>query len=744
MRLLKVTLCISILSSSLLFGAVKPSNAKFLKPAEAIAQMDMPEGIEVKTFVAEPDIAETIAFCFDDKGRLWTLDNKNYTTRRSHITEKGLNRIQIFEDTDGDGVFDKKKTFLDNLSFSSGITVGHGGVYLGKPPELLFYADANGDDKPDGEPEVLLDGWGMHDRHETLNSFTWGPDGWMYGCHGVFTRSLVGKPGTPKDQRQFIDGGIWRFHPVKKEFEIFTQGLSNPWGFDFNHVGEGFATCCVIPHLFHIVQGGSYDKQGKKYLNPYLYEKIMTCRDHTHKSAHGGAKFYLAKAFPKRYWGQLFMCNIHEHAVLTDIMVPNGSGYIGQHGEDFIKTHDQAFVGFSVQIGPEGAVYILDWHDQDICGNSVRFPNSSRVYRILPKGMKGKTNFNLRNKTDLELVQLQLHDNDWYVRRARTILHERASKNQLDKTSVYPALFNILKNTPTIEKKLRAFWSLHVIGALKENNSSALVKTLQHKEEMIRAWSIQLLCEDKNPSEKFIKLFEAMSYKDSSPKVRLYLASALQRIPFDQRWAILEGLATHQEDASDHNIPKLVWQALEPMVMAHPEKSLKLSINSKSPTLQQFVSRRLLANVGNTKKKQSGHFKKYFNNIAGDFKVINNSLSESHSFMSNFRNKPVIMTQTKNTKRPSGLYKEFKVSDNKETKLRLKVSHRPHAEWNLKVLANDDIIYDNIVSSSLVHNEWLNKDFDLSDYAGQNIKLRIENHSTDELSYIGMARVFTK
>ena len=158
---------------------------------------------------------------------------------------------------------------------------------------------------PDGPHEVLLDGWGIHDRHETLNSFIWGPDGWMYGCHGVFTRSEVGRPGTPKEERQFIDGGIWRFHPQSKEFEIFAEGLSNPWGFDLNDMGQGFATCCVIPHLFHIVQGGVYHKQSKQNVNPYVYDNIKTIREHVHKTAHGGARFYLADVFPEKYRDQL-------------------------------------------------------------------------------------------------------------------------------------------------------------------------------------------------------------------------------------------------------------------------------------------------------------------------------------------------------------------------------------------------------------------------------------------------------
>ena len=115
---------------------------------------------------------------------------RQLVNRRSHKNEQ-LSRIQIFEDTDSDGVFDTKKLFHDKITFASGIAIGHGGVYLGAPPNLVFIPDANGDDVPDAEPEVLLDGWGMKDRHETLNSFIWGPDGWLYGCQGVLACSSM-------------------------------------------------------------------------------------------------------------------------------------------------------------------------------------------------------------------------------------------------------------------------------------------------------------------------------------------------------------------------------------------------------------------------------------------------------------------------------------------------------------------------------------------------------------------------
>ena len=535
----------------------KDSNAPFLSPSEAIAKMSVPDGFEVSVFASEPDIAEPIAFCFDDRGRLWVAENFNYQTRRQH-TDDQVSRIQILEDTNGDGVFDNKKTFTDKLTFTSGLACGFGGVFVGSPPNLTFIPDADGDDVPDGPPEVLLDGWGIRDRHETLNSFIWGPDGWLYGCHGVFTHSDVGKPGAKDEDRQFIDAGIWRYHPTRKTFEIFARGLSNPWGFDFNDHGQGFATCCVIPHLFHVVQGGTYHKQSRPHVNPYVYDDIKTIRDHTHLSAHGGARFYLADAFPAAYRDRLFMCNIHEHAVLTDVMEPKGSSFIGRHGDDFMPTNDLAWVGFSVEIGPEGGVYLLDWHDQDICGNAVKFPNSGRVYRIMPENARSHTPPDLGAMSDSELVELQGHPNDWYVRQARTLLQYRAAKGSLDVPLAHAQLGDMFRTATSTPKQLRALWALHATDGLSRKR---LAELLDHDDEYVRAWVIQFLCDpcDINafqPKRKtdwrlevpILKKFAEMACKDSSPIVRLYLASAAQRLAFADRWSILEGLVSHEED----------------------------------------------------------------------------------------------------------------------------------------------------------------------------------------------------
>src|SRR5262249_35100720 len=214
-----------------------------LPPQKAAQVMTVPEGFDVTLFAGEPDVVQPIALALDDLGPLWVAEAYSYPVRRKDKDAK--DRILIFADTKGTGKFDKRTVFYEGLNLVSGLEVGFGGGWVGAAPYLLFIPDRDGDGKPDGPPEVVLDGWGYQDTHETLNTFIWGPDGWLYGCHGVFTHSRVGKPGTPDKDRTPINAGIWRYHPQKKQFEVFAHGTSNPWGVDFNDHGDAFCTACV-------------------------------------------------------------------------------------------------------------------------------------------------------------------------------------------------------------------------------------------------------------------------------------------------------------------------------------------------------------------------------------------------------------------------------------------------------------------------------------------------------------------
>ena len=150
---------------------------------------------EVSAFASEPLITQPMAFTWDDKGRLWIAENLDYESRGDGFSSDGNSKILILEDLDSDGKADTAKVFLSGVAFPSAIAVGFDGLYLGAPPNLIFIPDENQDDIGEIEnAEILLTGWGIKDRHETINSFHWGPDGWLYGLEGFATPSMIRKP----------------------------------------------------------------------------------------------------------------------------------------------------------------------------------------------------------------------------------------------------------------------------------------------------------------------------------------------------------------------------------------------------------------------------------------------------------------------------------------------------------------------------------------------------------------------
>lgn len=600
----------STYSTSALWGIAQKEGreAKFLSPADAVAAMTTLDGYAVNAWAAEPMVVQPMAFCWDDRGRLWVAENHDYESRVDGFSNAGTSRIVILEDTDRDGTADSRKVFMEGLAFPSALAVGFGGVFVGAPPNLLFVPDRDGDDRADTEAiEVRLTGWGIRDRHETLNSLHWGPDGWLYGLQGFATSSKVRKPEGkgrvyrhrdpfPEDilagEGVEINGGVWRYHPTRDVFEVVAHGFSNPWGIDHDAKGQLLISACVIPHLWHVVPGGIYHRQGGQHFNPYVYADIKTIADHRHRSAHGGARVYMSDAFPETQYGRLFMANIHEHAVLSDVLERKGSGFTARHGDDFLLANNAQWIGFSVEIGPDGAVYVLDWHDADICGQDVLHQETGRIFRIAPTVSRAEPwegrYADLSAMGDAELVGLQRSRSAWHARRAQLILQQRAAAGRLA-AGTHERLRDLFRTAANPDWRLRAMWTLHVTGGW---TGDGLAATLGDADEHVRAWAIQLLTEDRSPPAGALETFARMAREDSSPVVRLYLASALQRLDHPSRWLVASGLMAHAEDAGDHNLPVMIWLGVEPLVAANPARALEHGGRSSIPAVARFIARR--------------------------------------------------------------------------------------------------------------------------------------------------------
>ena len=623
-----------------------------LTAEEVVKAATLPPGFKLHVFAAEPDVKQPIAFCIDDRGRLWVVENYTYPQRQPE--GQGTDRILVFEDTDGDHKFDRRTVFMEGLNFATAIEWGFGGVYVGAAPYLYFIPIKDGDTpKPAGPPQVLLEGFAWQDTHETLNTFAWGPDGWLYGCHGVFTHSHVKAAGAPDSERQFINAGVWRYHPVKKRFEVFAEGTSNPWGIDFNEYGQCFIEACVIPHLFHMIQGGRYQRQGgqhyaptvaealrvapdyfeqdfakpsKQPINPFIYDDLKTIADHRHYlsgsphggnarsdaagggHAHAGLMCYLGGSWPKEYRGQLFMGNIHGQRINVDVPERKGSGYVGKHAPDFLNFNDKWSQTLNQQIDPDGNVYVIDWYDKQQChtGNPANHDRSNgRIYKIVHDAAKTRG----VRPASLEDPILLLHGNEWYARHTQRALQARADGGSLrpqddrmlrdllgvSGTPLRIKLPGWARGSSTVEARLRVLWTAHVTGALTETDS---IKLLSDASEHLRAWTIQLLCEDHKPGDDALKEFARLAKDDPSPLVRLYLASACQRLTNEQRLPIVEALIAHAEDVADHNLPLMYWYATEPIVAAAPAKGALLLAKAKIPLLREYITRRMAAARG--------------------------------------------------------------------------------------------------------------------------------------------------
>jgi putative heme-binding domain-containing protein len=251
---------------------------------------------------------------------------------------------------------------------------------------------------------------------------------------------------------------------------------------------------------------------------------------------------------------------------------------------------------------PDGNVYVIDWYDKQACHNGnteIWDRTNGRIYKISHRSAKPVVNVDLQKKTDVELAKYQLDGNDWYVRHARRILQERKSGDP-ELVPGAPTLLKMLRSNLDEPKRLRALWALSVIkdaGKPKADALSPIELAINDTSPYLRAWAVQLAMNKFAPdSDRFpdllVRLTE-MAKGESSPMVRLYLASALQRMPGKDRWKIAGSLLTHAEDADDHNLPLMYWYAIEPLADVDPARALALALNGKIPQLHGYMIRRI-------------------------------------------------------------------------------------------------------------------------------------------------------
>ncbi len=459
-------------------------------------------------FAAEPDVQNPVAMAWDRRGRLWIAENFTYAEQSERFDLRQRDRVLIFEDTDADGRADRRTVFTDDVQRLASVELGLGGVWLLCPPRLLFVPDRDGNDVPDGPAEVALDGFSVavENHHTFANGLRWGPDGWLYGRCGASSPGQVGIPGTPDALRVPVRGGLWRFHPTRKRFEMLAHGTTNPWGHDWDALGEAFFINTVNGHLWHLIPGAHYTRPHTIEPNPRAYALIDQHADHYHWDnsrpltygskvgpedarlggghAHSGLMIYLADQWPSEYRGRLFTLNFHGRRVNEERLERLGSGYVGRHEPDMLFAADPWFRGIDLGYGPDGGVYLLDWSDTGECHDHDGVHRTSgRIYKVT-HGDPGRSAVpDLSKEDEAALIALHRHPNEWFVRQARRELADRAARG-VPMDHARPALRSLFDQDPDPVRKLRALWSLYGIGGA---DTPFLLGLLDHPHESVRS-----------------------------------------------------------------------------------------------------------------------------------------------------------------------------------------------------------------------------------------------------------------
>lgn len=554
---------------------------------EAVKRFEVAEGLTIDLVSAEPTVMQPLYISFDARGRMWVVQYLQYpfpaglkvirydqylravfddVPRPPPDHVPGKDKVTVFEDTDGDGNYDTHKDVIDDLNIASAVVTGRGGIWVLNPPYLLFYPDADGDDVPDGAPEVKLTGFGLQDTHSVANSLRWGPDGWLYGANGSTTTASV----TSKASRQVAFEGqcIWRFHPESEVFEVYAEGGGNTFSLEIDGRGRVFSGTNHGDTRGMFYPQGSYgEKNWGKHgplTNPYAFGYFKHMEHEGDKDRFPQTfVIYEGGTLPERYHHNVIAANALHNRVWASELMRQGSTFHTVDLPVVCRSDDQWFRPVDVKVGPDGAVYLADWYDTRLSHVDPRdnwHKSSGRIYRLQADNAAAQKPVNLLTLSDEQLIERFAHANKWHRQTAVRVLGERlrSSASEEERKETVARLKSLA--TSDDPRCLEALWSVHLAGVFDDALAG---KLLTHADPDIRRWAVRLLGDRRQVTSLLAKSLADLARQEPEVQVRSQLASTAKRLETAYALPVLQELIRREEDLYDPHLPLLIWWAFE-------------------------------------------------------------------------------------------------------------------------------------------------------------------------------------
>lgn len=550
-------------------------------PQEAVKKFKHRSDVAIDLMAHEPVVEQPLYVSWDSKGRMWVTQYRQYqfpaglkiVSYDQHLRakfdkvplppprgDKGADKITVFEDTDGDGFFDKHEDVITGLNIASAALHGMGRIWVLNPPYLLSYPDADFDAKPDGDPEVELSGFGLEDTHSVATNLQWGMDGWLYGANGSTTTGNVSSANTKNVKWE--GQCIWRYHPKKKTFEIYAEGGGNTFSLDIDSKGRIFSGTNGATRGMHYEQGSYGIKGWGKHgplTNPYAFGWFEHMRhEGDNKRFPQAFAIYEGGLLGSAYEGKTIAPNALQNLVYVSQLIPDGSTFRTKDEEQLMTTTDRWFRPVWAGVGPDGGFYMADWYDTRLSHVSPVddwHKTSGRIYRVRPAAGAPKLKpFDLSKASGEELLGYLSHQNEWFRKQA---VLEIAWRKQPD---LAPKLSEMLDGPQGLE----ALWALDMLDhsfegqnkSVQDLRYAAQEKAMRSKDPYLRRWAVKMVGDAGGLS--FCSLDTL--HNETHPEVRAQILATAKRLP--AVLALPRLWAGDADDESGH-LQLLAWWALE-------------------------------------------------------------------------------------------------------------------------------------------------------------------------------------